>query len=238
MADGSYVVYYTARSRDNGRLCIGTATAPTALGPYVESRTPIVCHDDFGVIDATYFRDDDGSAYLYWKDDGNDPAADIQKALGGRTQFHVQRLSADGLSLTGSPKGLIDHELDWEGNLIEAPWVVKRGDLYYLFYSANSYCDGRYAVGVASAKSPLGPFLKHPSGDPILSSGDGFDGPGHGSVVTSPDGKSLSFVYHSWNAGENCNKSGSARRVLLDGVSWSTISGTSWPKINDGHPSH
>jgi len=31
--------------------------------------------------------------------------------------------------------------------------------------------------------------------------------------VTSPDGKSLSFVYHSWNAGENCNKSGSARII-------------------------
>ena len=233
-----YVVYYTARSRANGRLCIGTATAPTARGPYVESARAIVCHDDFGVIDATYFRDDDGTAYLYWKDDGNDRAPDIQRALGGRTRFHVQQLKPDGLTLVGADTSILDHDLAWEGDLIEAPWVIRRGDRYYLFYSAFSYCDARYAVGVASATSPMGPFVKHPSGNPILTSGGGFDGPGHGSVVASPDGRSLAFVYHAWNAGETCTQPGSARRVLVDTVRWSTLDGTAWPKINAGHPSH
>lgn len=237
-ASQRYVVYYTARDRENGRLCIGTATGPTAMGPYVESPEPIVCHDDFGVIDATYFRDDDGRAYLYWKDDGNDPAPDVQAALGGRTQIHVQALTNDGLSLVGESRALIDHDLDWEGNLIEAPWVVRRGERYYLFYSANGYCDDHYAVGVASATSPLGPFVKHPGGDPILSSGNGFDGPGHGSVVASPDGKSLAFVYHAWNDGETCREPGSARRILVDGIRWSTRGGVSWPRFADGHPSN
>lgn len=224
MADGSYVAYYSARDRDNGRLCVGTATATHPLGPWDESDEPIVCHDDFGVIDPTYFRDDDGQAYLYWKEDGNDPASD--KTLHGHTRIRAQRLGPDGLSLVGTPTTLIDHSLDWEENLVEAPSVVKHGGSYFLFYSANSYCDDRYAVGVARASSPLGPFTKNPTGDPILSSGNGFDGPGHGSIV---DG--TWFVYHAWNAGETCHDDDSARRILVDRISWST-----WPTIANGHP--
>lgn len=252
-AQARYVVYYTARHRVNHRLCIGTAAAPTAMGPYVESAEPLVCHDGFGVIDAHYFRDDDGSAYLYWKDDGNDRAPDIQSALHGRTQLQVQRLTASGLALADArgnpaplaPTGLVDHTLDWEGDLVEAPWVVKHAGSYYLFYSSFSYCDGRYAMGVAKASSPLGPFVKHPSGAPIFTSGGGFDGPGHGSVVAGPAAGSSYFVYHAWNAGETCNQAGSARRVLVDRVTWKAIprsagqaSAEIWPTINDGHPSH
>lgn len=247
-APQKYVVYYTARHRDNHRLCIGTATAPTATGPYLESAEPIVCHEGFGVIDATYFRDDDGQAYLYWKDDGNDLAPDIRSALHGRTNLNVQRLTTDGLHLAdalGKPSELggtplIDHTFDWEGDLVEAPWMVKREGFYYLFYSSFSYCDGRYAVGVARARSPVGPFTKNPSARPIFTSGNGFDGPGHGSAVPGPGAKDgLFFVYHAWKAGQTCNQPGSARQVLVDAVSWNKQAGDggAWPTINGGHPS-
>lgn len=234
LPSGSYVVYYTARNTKSGRLCIGTATATNVLGPYTESTTPIVCHDNYGVIDPTYFLDDDGTTYLYWKDDGNDPDAEIQSALHGHTVIHGRKVSVDGLHLSGPESALIDHDLDWEGDLVEAPWMTKRNGTYYLFYSAFSYCDSRYAVGVATSSSPLGPFTKNPTGDPILSSGGKFDGPGHGSVVMGPANDALYLVYHAWNKGQTCNDDGAERRVLVDRIDWRS---SMWPHIGNGHPS-
>lgn len=174
-------------------------------------------------------------------------APDIQSALHGRTNLNVQRLTTDGLHLAdalGKPSALvatplIDHTFDWEGDLVEAPWMVKRNGFYYLFYSSFSYCDGRYAVGVARSSSPVGPFTKNPSGRPIFTSGNGFDGPGHGSVVPGPRAKDgLVFVYHAWKEGQTCNQAASARQVLVDAVAWSGKAGEgAWPTINDGHPS-
>ena len=47
----------------------------------------------------------DGTAYLYWKNDGN--------AVGKDTWISVQRLSADGLRLEGEPKRLLRQDLLW-----------------------------------------------------------------------------------------------------------------------------
>ena len=44
---------------------------------------------------------------------------------------------------------------------------MKKGDTYYLIYSANHYESKDYAVGYATASSPKGPWTKY-SGNPIL----------------------------------------------------------------------
>ena len=36
----------------------------------------------------------------------------------------VQRLAADGLSLTGAPTTLITNDRSWEGGLVEGPWMI------------------------------------------------------------------------------------------------------------------
>jgi len=60
----------------------------------------------------------DGTAYLYWKNDGN--------AVGKDTWISVQRLSADGLRLEGEPKRLLRQDLPWEGRLVEAAFARGR----------------------------------------------------------------------------------------------------------------
>jgi GH43 family beta-xylosidase len=214
-----YVVYYTAR-RAGGQLAIGAASAPTPTGPYTDLGRPLLEDASMGLIDATAFRSMDGSLYLYWKDDGN--------ARGRPTPIHGQRLAADGLSLTGARATLLTNDLPWEGALIEGPWVISHDGAVYLFYSANAYYDGRYAVGVARASSPLGPFVKR--GAPILVTNAAFAGPGHGSVVDGPSGESV-FVYHAWRAGF-AGVAGNGRAVLVDRVAWSG----GWPSL-PGAPS-
>ena len=95
-------------------------------------RQPLVCQEDEGgSIDASPFRDADGSLYLYWKNDGN--------CCGLDTWLYGQQLADDGLSLTGEPVRLLGQDADWEGNLIEAPFMWSHDDQLYLFYSGNAF---------------------------------------------------------------------------------------------------
>jgi len=201
-----FVAYYTARHQD-GALSVGAATAPSALGPYTDIGQPLIHNTAMGLIDATQYQDPQGKRYLLWKEDGN--------AVGKPTPIHGQELSADGLSLVGSRVTLITNDKAWEGALVEGPWLVDHGGQYYLFYSANGYASTAYAVGVARASSPLGPYTK--ASEPILRTGGLWAGPGHGTVLTTPKGETW-HVYHSWKAGQVGSAPG--RLVLIDRVLW------------------
>ena len=156
---GRFNLYYTLRD-NTGALCIAVATSESITGPYTDSGKPLVRYEDEGVIDATFYKSEDGTKYLIWKDDGN----------GNRPQrptiIWAQQLTDDGIELIGQKQELIRNDLAWEGDVTEGPWLIHRSGFYYLFYSGHGYCDASYAVGVARSKHPLGPYEKH--GDPIL----------------------------------------------------------------------
>jgi arabinan endo-1,5-alpha-L-arabinosidase len=202
LGDG-YVAYFAA-SDASGRLCIGAAQAKEVLGPWKSQPSPLVSQS-FGVIDAHFFADDDGTPYLYWKVDGN--------AVGQPTPIYAQRLAGDGLSFAAGSKAtlvLTNDPSTWEGAVVEAPWVVHRGAYYYLFYSGNVY-DERYRMGVGRADSPLGPFAK--SAQPLLQDELGFVGPGHGSVVAGPAGDYL--FHHAWTTNAKGERDAAAGRWVF-----------------------
>jgi GH43 family beta-xylosidase len=209
-----YVAYFSARDT-NGQLSVGAASATSPLGPFTDVGHPLVNDSTMGHIDASEINAANGTAYLIWKDDGN--------AVGKPTPIHAQPLAADGLSLTGSPTTLITNDQAWEGPLVEGPWMIQHGNSYYLFYSGNSYASTAYAIGVASASSPLGPFTK--ASGPILVTGGAWAGPGHCSVVDTPAGDTY-IVYHAWKAGAVGGAPG--RLVLTDAVSWGA---NGWPSV-------
>lgn len=204
-----YIAYFTARHSD-GKLSIGAATAASPTGPFTDLGRPLVHDTAMGMIDATLMTDTAGGRYLVWKADGN--------AVGQKTPIYGQALSADGLSLVGTRQQLITNDKTWEGGVVEAPWVVARDGYYYLFYSGNAYYNATYAIGVARATSPLGPYTK--ASAPILKSVTGWEGPGHGSVVNTAAGSSV-MVYHAWNAGHT------ARVMLVDAILWRN----GWPAM-------
>lgn len=184
-----YVMYYTTSDDASGRQCIGVAVAASATGPYVDkSSKPLICQvAEGGSIDASPFEDSSGKRWLYWKNDGN--------AIGVDTWIYVSELSPDGLTLVGPTRRLIKQDLPWEGDLVEAPYMVERNGKFHLFYSANAYDKSTYAVGHAVCTTPTGPCKK--SGDPILVSSDDAAGPGHNMVLTK-DNRDW-FVYHAWD---------------------------------------
>jgi arabinan endo-1,5-alpha-L-arabinosidase len=219
VGDG-WVAYFTA-ANDAGVLSIGAATGASPAGPWTASAQPLV-QDPAGVIDATFFQDDDASRWLVYKVDAN--------AQGLPTKLVARRLTDDGLALAGPAVDLLASDAtSWEGLVVEAPWLVKRDGVYYLFYSGNAY-DHRYRTGVARAPSLLGPYEK--KGSPILGNNDRWVGPGHGSVVSL--GASDYYVYHAWtNAGDGTAAKSLGRNVLVDAIQWRD----GWPSIAGDSPS-
>jgi arabinan endo-1,5-alpha-L-arabinosidase len=194
LAPGEFVMYFTAASKSPALQCIGVATSTSAGGPFVPADSaPIVCPDgEGGAIDPATFVDDDGRRYLLWKNDGN--------CCGLDTWLQIAELSPDGTALVGETTKLLMQDQSWEGNLIEAPTLVRRDGVYVLLYSANDYGSDAYAIGYATASGPRGPFVK--ADGPLLTttiSGGRYLGPGGQDVVVGPDGAER-LVFHSWDS--------------------------------------
>ena len=217
------VAYFSARSPGRNRTCIGAARAKTMAGPWRDLGRPLVCDSHVGLIDAHAYTDGaTGKLYLYYKTDGNGLRPQE------KTILFAHQLTANGIGFVGKRRALLRNTLAWEGDVVEAPWVIHRGGFYYLFYSGFRFCNATYGVGVARARSPLGPFVKR-SG-PILRSNASWSGPGHNSTVNAGGRRYL--VYHAWDGAHDCNDEGS-RKLMLDRITWQG----GWPVINNGTPS-
>jgi beta-xylosidase len=215
--NGKYLLYYTASGRRENMQCVGVAVASDPKGPFVDSATaPIVCQTKLGgTIDASPFKDTDGSLYLYFKNDGN--------RVHARTALHGQRLSPDGMTVTGEPQELLKDNERWEDRVVEAPTMVRAPTGYALFYSGGFFGwnpdEGGlspYAMGYASCSSPLGPCTPSPA-NPLLHSFKDRDagcisGPGHQSIFSAAGRMFLSF--HAWAATSACRKAPDDARYL------------------------
>jgi hypothetical protein len=110
-----------------------------------------------------------------------------------RTPIFAQRLAPDGASLVGERAVVLENDLDWEGHLIEGPWVTRQDGRYWLFYAGNDFCTPAYGIGVAVADHPQGPYEKAP--EPLLRTNADWWAPGHASVAPGVDGRPQLFFH-------------------------------------------
>ena len=115
-----------------------------------------------------------------------------------RTPIFAQRLAADGLSLVGERRVVLANDLDWEGHLIEGPWVTRQQGRYWMFYAGNDFSTPAYGIGVAVADHVFGPYVKQP--EPLLRSTRRWTAPGHASVAPGLDGAPQLF-FHAFHPG-------------------------------------
>ena len=213
-----YHVYYTAR-KHGGPLAVGVAVADKPGGPYVD-QGPLVAQED-GSIDPALAFDENGKPCLIWKEDGNSQEKP--------TPIWAQPLDDSGTKVTGQAVELIRNDADWEGPLVEGPYILRRGDWFYLFYSGNGCCGGdcNYAMGVARSHKLLGPWEKNPA-NPILFANDTWKCPGHGSIMTDRRGRYW-LLYHAYSTGHSLF---TGREGMLDEV---VFGPDGWPVINHMH---
>lgn len=114
------------------------------------------------------------------------------------TPIRAQRIAEDGRALIGDKKIVLCNDLDWEGHLIEGPFVTRQDGRYWLFYAGNDFSTPSYGIGVAVADHVLGPYEKQ--GEPLLRTTREWTAPGHASVAPGLDGKPQLF-FHAFHPG-------------------------------------
>lgn len=204
-----FTMQYTARDKASDRQCIGAAHASSPKGPFRPvGDTPLICPaQEGGAIDASSYTEN-GQRYILWKNDGN------CCNLGKDTWLHLQPTSWNGTHTTGDPTRLICQDQLWEGQLVEAPTLVKRAEHYVLLYSANAYADSAYATGYATSANLKGPYTK--ASRPLMTT-DTFShtvrGPGGQDVIVGPDGRDR-IAFHGW--------SGTRRVMYIADLGWAS----------------
>ena len=114
------------------------------------------------------------------------------------TPVWAQRLAEDGETFIGEPTRVLANDLDWEGHLVEGPFVTVQKGRYWLFYAGNDFASPAYGIGVAVADHPLGPYIKQP--EPLLKSSREWTAPGHPSVAPGLEGGPQLF-FHAFHPG-------------------------------------
>lgn len=181
---GKYYMAYAA----NEDVAIAESDSP--LGPFKQSAIKKIS-GPVHQIDPYIFKDTDGKLYLYF----------VRLQNGNRV--FVAPLKADLSDIdTAAAKECVNSSLEWENTahkswpVCEGPTVIKHNGLYYMLYSSNDYQNIDYAIGYATATSPMGPWTKSKD-NPIISRHlVGFNGTGHGDLFVGKDGY-LYYVLHT-----------------------------------------
>lgn len=172
---------------------IAIAVSDNPLGPFQQKdKKPLAA--PVKQIDPFVYFDTNGRIYLYH----------VRLQEGNRL-FVAEMKSDLSEIMPETLQPCLHAEEGWENTahakwpVAEGPTILKKNDLYYLFYTANDFRNPDYAVGFATSKSPMGPWTKY-SGNPILSRKDiGQNGTGHGDFYFDQKG-ALHYVFHTHNS--------------------------------------
>jgi len=147
--DGKFYYYVTVQGEEPfNQKCIGVAVSDSPTGPYVDAiGRPLITDDmtDNGPrgwwndIDPTVLIDDDGTAWICW---GNGTCF-LAKLKDNMTELDGE------IEVVSLPK------------YVEGPWLMHRGDKYYLIYVSMG--PGQETISYAIADSMAGPW--QPIGD-------------------------------------------------------------------------
>ena len=218
----TYFLYYSISSFGKQTSAIGLATGKTLdpdstdwawtdKGPVITSNE----RSDFNAIDPAIFQDDDGSLWMSWGSFWNG-------------LYLVQLDPKTGKLLDPNKKPV---QLAW-AEKIEAPFIHKRGDFYYLFINHGICCRGlnsTYDIRIGRSKKITGPYLdkegldlKTGGGTIILKTDGDRIGPGHASILKRNGKEFLAYHYYS-------KPHRGSSRFALAPLTWNK----GWPVIGD-----
>ncbi|RYP40724.1 hypothetical protein DL767_001479 [Monosporascus sp. MG133] len=193
--NGQYYLYYSASTFGSSRSAIFLATSPTGAsgswtnqGLVVESTTS----SNFNAIDPNLIVDAQGRWWLsfgsFWS--GIKMIA-LNPSTGKRSDNNI-------MSIASRPDN---------GGAVEAPYITRHGNYYYLWVSFDRCCQGAastYRIMVGRSTSVTGPYVDRDGrsmmqggGTQVLASHGSVHGPGHNAVFTDNDGDVL--IYHYYN---------------------------------------
>lgn len=227
--NGKWHLYYSVSNFGTQNSAIGLATNRT-LDPESEDfewvDQGIVLRsqpgDRWNAIDANLVLDENGEPWLVWGSFWNGLfMRKIDAATGmfdttDETYHHLANRSA-GPDNTAA---------------IEAPFIVRRGDMWYLFASFDQCCQGvasTYNVRVGRSDTLTGPYVDREGvplieggGTLILSEYGQWKGPGHNGVFIEDD--IYWMVYHAYDS----NQIG-VPKLRIESIGWDS---EGWPVLS------
>ncbi|WP_286588275.1 glycoside hydrolase family 43 protein [Sphingobacterium sp. N143] len=168
--NGKFFMAYTADEK------IAIAVSDSPLGPFKQEQAQTIIKDG-KEIDPFVFVDTNKKKYLF------------HVRLSDGNRIFVAQLKDDYSGIIAETlRECIHAELPWENTanaewtVSEGPTVIRSGDRYYMFYSANDFRNKDYAVGVAVAEHIFGPWKKMAENPALDQKISGFAGTGHGDL--------------------------------------------------------
>lgn len=219
--DGRLLLYYSVSTWGRNTSAIGLATAAAISGAdhtlawkdegLVIQSSP---SDDFNAIDPAPALDAENRLWLafgsFWS---------------GIKLVELDHTSGRPLASGGPIYSLAAHDK------IEAPFIHRRGDLYYLFVNWGQCCRGTnstYQIRVGRGRSITGPYqdrdgkdLRDQGGTLVLESSGRYIGPGHAGIFTHAGVDWISF--HFYDGTRNGKGTLAARRLRWDPEGWPIV---------------
>jgi beta-xylosidase len=209
---------------ENFRISVAVSDKPT--GPFTDIQNSPIFDPGYPIIDAEVLFDSDGRVYLFYsrccyKHPVESEIAQWAKSKGWFNEIEESwiygveinnsftKTIGEPVLLLRPPLKMDDSLSLWENRSVmthevnrrwtEGPCAFKNKGTYYLMYSANNVGGINYSIGYATAKNPLGPYVKA-NNNPVIQKnidkGGIVSGTGHNSVTFSPDRKEMFCVYH------------------------------------------
>lgn len=127
---------------------IGVAVSTSPAGPFKDALgKALISNSGCGDIDPTAFVDDDGQAYLYW---GN-PSCCYVKLNTDMISYSGGIVKVPMTTASFGTRSNTDRATSYE----EAPWLYKRGSLYYLVFAGGPISEH---IAYSTSSSPTGPW--------------------------------------------------------------------------------
>ena len=234
---GNYYLFYAVSAFGKNTSCIGLARNKTLhtdspdynwvdLGCIIQS---IPGRDNWNAIDPNMFIDDSGTPWLdfgsFW---GGIKMVKLKDDLSG-----IFTTPQEWYTIASRMREPFTDDRNAGSAQIEAPFIFKRGSLYYLFVSWDKCCSGvnsTYKVVVGRSAKVIGPYFAKDSvnmakgGGTIVVQGDkDYPGVGHEAVV-SFDGTDF-LIYHGYDAKDNGRS-----KLIIKKLRWDE---TGWPVIDN-----
>lgn len=239
---GLYYLYYSVSAFGKNTSAIGVATNKTLHRDdknYTWKDHGIIIRSvpgktNWNAIDPNFITDEKGHAWLafgsFW--------SGIKLVKLSKDRLHV---SGDTINLPTiasrfapakqNLEALPGNPPDAGGNAIEAPFICKKPDWYYLFVSVDYCCKGinsTYKMLVGRSRNITGPYLDRQNkplaqggGTLVLQGNEHWNGVGHNAVFNDKNFDYL--IFHGYDAGDN-GKS----KLRIEKISWEN----GWPVIH------
>lgn len=233
--NGQYYLYYSVSAFGKNTSCIGVATNKT-LNPsspdfkWVDHGKVIQSmpgRDMWNAIDPNLAFDEDHTPWLvfgsFWNGMKLVKLADDLQTIARPEEWHTVAARKRSFEMADTAAG---------DAAIEAPFIFKKENYYYLFVSFDYCCRGvnsTYKVVVGRSEKITGPYLDKEGvemtkgGGSLLVQGDAKEwyGAGHNSVYTF-EGKDY-IIYHGYDAQDNGRSKLIIRELKWDAGGWPVL---------------